>query len=396
MIHPKKLLTLDALRAIACLLVWVSHFRVATGYFREARFDTIQTFSAWGRESVAIFFILSGIVINLSTKNKTNRWEYFRKRFIRIYPIYLFVLIFCFLADHFILGHATDIKTLIGNLGVSATIQGILFAPMPLNPVVWSITCEAFFYLVFGLFYNFNRLKIVWIWFGIAVLSITFNAFFYSFSKNVLFQFIYLVNCSFLWVLGYLLYEYRSYFKVNFSTAAFCALMIPMVTRLHQLNFDLHELAYSLAGLYLIPLFLYLLQGYKRETQGPAYHINPLFVLPVYFFSLWCLWHLSNSLPTNKIIYSVLPFLSLSLYSNKISEGVKFCYHKVLNVLLFIADISYPLYLVHMPIMSLAFYFIPLLRVTGMLLAIFISITLSYLLETFLFKKLAPAPIQSF
>ena len=389
MVHPKKLLTLDVLRAMACLLVWISHFRVATGYFREARFDTIQTFSAWGRESVAIFFILSGIVINLSSKHKNDRWAYFKKRFTRIYPIYLFVLICCFLADRLILGHVTDIKTLIGNLSLCATIQGILFAPMPLNPVVWSITCEAFFYLVFGLLYNFNRVKVIWIWFGIALLSIVFNAFYYSFDKTVFFQFIYLTNCSFLWVLGYLLYEYRSYFKVTFPVAMFSALMIPMVTRLHQLNFDLHELAYSLAGLYLIPLFLFLLHGYKAESREQAFNLKPLVVLPVYLFNLWCLWHLSNSLPANKIIYSVIPFVSLGLYFKNILNGVNFCYHKALAFFLFIADISYPLYLVHMPIMSLTFYFLPLQRVAGISLAVCIAVLLSYLLETYLFKKLA-------
>ncbi|WP_316811396.1 acyltransferase [Pedobacter heparinus] len=383
----KNINSLDVLRGLACLLVWLSHVRVTTRYFEDSRFDFIQVFSAWGRESVVVFFMLSGIVINLSSQDKTDTGQYFTKRFIRIYPIYLAVLLICFLCDHLIFGNPIDSRTLIGNLLVSGTLQVNFVPTMPLNLVVWSITCEVFFYIIFGLVYTLNKIKYVWIWLTICCLSIIYKI---SSGENLYIgmtgHFIYLLNISFVWILGYLVFEYRDKFCANLPVALCGILLIPLLTRLHRLSSDIHELMYSFAGICLIPLFIYLLRDYKTGNKERL-NINHAYVAPAYIIGVILLWQHSNSLTISKILYSLLPFTSFILYYKPVTVAVKRIYHHSKSFLGFFANISYPIYLVHAPVMFIIYHFLPDQKVIGTLLIIFLTISISYLFEIYLFKK---------
>ena len=387
--HPDKLIGLDVLRGMACLLVWVSHIRVATEYFNDARFDFIQAFTAWGRESVVIFFMLSGIVINLSSQNKTSRWQYFKKRFIRIYPVYLAVLIICFTADHFIFGNPINTKVFTGNLFISGTLPAYLSPVMPLNPAVWSITCEVFFYIVFGLIFKPERLKWVWIWLGVCGLSILYKVIYDQYHTGLFYHIIYLLNSSFLWIAGYLVFEYRNKLSAGLPAVICGILMVPLVTRLHHLSGNLPEFMYYLAGIYLIPLFAYLLKGYRPDPLQQKFRIRPTYFFPFYLISIWLLWRYSGSLMSNKIFYSCIPFLSLMFYLKPPVNALKWLYEKVATAFSLLAGISYPLYLLHMPVMYLAFHFLPGYKVLGMVVAITVTLSVSYFFEIYLFKRLA-------
>lgn len=387
MTAQKKLITLDILRGIACLLVWINHIRVATKYFEDSKYDFMQVFSAWGHEAVLIFFILSGIVINLTSQNKTDVKAYFKKRFIRIYPIYFIILLFCFLSDYFIYKNPIDTKTFIVNLFLSATNDGFLGHSMPLNPAVWTISCEVFYYTVFGLFYNYNRVKGIWIWFAICCLSILYKIYDHQTQTGLFYHLLFLLNNSFFWILGYLVFEYRNKIYTTFPVAICGLLMVPMVTRLHQLT-STTELVFSLAGIYLLPLFIFLLRNYKTTPEVKR-KINYLYLAPFYLLSLFLLWNYSNSLFGSKIIYSLIPFSSLIFYYPPVMAALIGVYSFLKRFFLFLADISYPLYLVHFPVMYLVYFFLPGQKAIGMLLVVIFVISLSYLLETFLFKKLS-------
>lgn len=332
-----------------------------------------------------IFFILSGIVINLSSRNKTDQWQYFKKRFIRIYPIYLAVLLICFACDHLILGHAIAPGIFMGNLFLSATLQGYLVPTMPLNPAVWSISCEAFFYLLFGLIYKSKRLNAIWIWFAVCCLSIIYKLLTVD-DMGIVHHFIFLLNNSFLWILGYLVFEYRNKFQASLSVALCGILMIPLVTRLHQLPGSVHEVMYFLGGIFLLPLFIYLLRD-DTITDRKEIVINYKWVIPIYMMSVLLLWQYSNSLVISKIIYTLLPWLSLILYYKPIQFNIRWVYHRSKTFFRFFAGISYPLYLLHMPVMYLIFYFIPDQKLIGAILSIFITLSISYLFEIYLFKR---------
>jgi len=389
MTAQKKLLALDILRGVACLLVWFSHLRVSTTYFNSAKYDFLQIFVAWGHEAVVIFFILSGIVINLSSQNKLDRATYFKKRFIRIYPIYFVVLLICFFTVVFILNYSVDLRTLIGNLFLSATLQGYIVRTMPMNAAIWSITCEAFFYIIFGILFTTNRIKWIWVWFSVCCVSIIYKIIYAGEQPGLINHVVFLLNNSFLWLLGYLAFEYRNKVTTSFPVAMAGLLMVPMVTRVHQLNKGLLELMLYLAGLYLLPLFIFLLKNYKPNPEIKR-DINHFFIVPLYLVSLLLLWNYSNSLVISKIIYSTIPFLSLMFYLPPVMALINFLYNFFKRIFIFLADISYPLYLLHMPIMSIINNFLPEQKAFGMILIVFLTISLSYIFEIYLFKKLSP------
>jgi peptidoglycan/LPS O-acetylase OafA/YrhL len=384
-----KITSLEVLRGLACLIVWVGHLRIATGYYNGHRFDFIQLFTAWGREAVIIFFVLSGIVINISSKH-IGRAGYFKKRFLRIYPIFFVVLIFCFALDKYIFGHPTDVHTFLGNLFLSGLHEGFISDTMPLNPAVWSITCEVFFYIVFGILLTNNRRTGIWIWFGISVLSIVCKMIFGQFHSGYLDQLVYLLNYSFLWLAGYLIFEYRTQLTTNFPTAMLGILMIPLATRMQRLPDFVNEFNYVLVGLYLAPLFIFLLQD-RSSMPKKSFNIHYLYLFAIYLINCLLLWQFSDSVAFNKLLYLLFPLLSLGFYYKVLLRLCLVAFNKISFIFTFIAGISYPLYLIHMPVMYFVFHIFPHphQRWVGVPIIVVSALGISYFLEIMLFRKLA-------
>ena len=387
--HTKKLVGLDILRGLACLVVWLSHVRVATDYFVDAKYDFMQSFMAWGREAVVVFFVLSGIVINMASHNKTDRRQYFRKRFLRIYPIFFVVLVICYSADHFIFNNPFNWGNIIGNLLLQGMWPRFIVPTLPFDTATWSIACEAFFYVVFGVFFMANRRKVIWVWFGMSIAAIIFRLF-HDYHLGIFYQFNHLMCNSFLWLLGYLVYEYRDRIASNAQVAICGLLMIPLITRLNTLPFGFRQACYYIEGLYLIPLFIYVLNKYQKTARThKQFVIRHIYVLPVYVLNIWLLSQYSDSLRISKILYSSIPLASVLLYSRFLINAGKLVYNKLKALILFFADISYPLYLVHMPTMYFVYHFLPNQKLIGITLIGFIAISVSYLFEIYLFRKLS-------
>lgn len=387
--HPKKLVGLDILRGLACVVVWLNHVRVATDYFVDAKYNFMQSFMAWGREAVVIFFVLSGVVINMASQNKTDRAQYFKKRFLRIYPIFFVVLVICYSADYFIFHNPIIWGNIIGNVFLQGMWPRFIVPTLPFNTASWSIACEAFFYVVFGIFFTANRRGVIWIWFGMSIAAIIFRLF-NSYHLGIFYQFNHLMCSSFLWLLGYLIYEYRDRIASNAQVAVCGLLMIPLITRLNTLPFGFRQTCYYLEGLYLIPLFIYVLNKHRKTTPAKnQFVIRHIYLLPVYVLNIWLLWQYSDSLLISKVLYSTIPLISVLLYSSFLIDAAKWIYSKIKALILFFADISYPLYLVHMPTMYLVYHFLPNQKLIGMILIGFVAISVSYLFEVYLFRKLS-------
>jgi peptidoglycan/LPS O-acetylase OafA/YrhL len=98
----------------------------------------------WGRDGVALFFVLSGYVIHRSCLNGSNlSWaEYAQRRFWRIYPAYLVALIGFSLWD----GIGSN-SNLISHLTLTHNIFPATF--YGLNSSFWSLATEAQLYLLY-------------------------------------------------------------------------------------------------------------------------------------------------------------------------------------------------------------------------------------------------------
>jgi len=88
--HP-RLLYMDFLRAIAILyVVAVHHLDDYAGNIYHNKVDIIAIYSFLG-----LFMFISGYLLSLNTpvNNKSDLWVFFRRRFLRIYPLYILALL---------------------------------------------------------------------------------------------------------------------------------------------------------------------------------------------------------------------------------------------------------------------------------------------------------------
>lgn len=137
---------LEALRGFAALIV-VWHHITHNRNFIDPHYNLsgFISFSPSGHAAVLIFFLLSGYVIELSTKVPL-RGEgiliYLKKRFARIYPIYFATLLFTL----FVAVYHYSWKTLLGNF--TLTQVALTSVILEVNPI-WSLNYEVLFYLLF-------------------------------------------------------------------------------------------------------------------------------------------------------------------------------------------------------------------------------------------------------
>ncbi|WP_034912722.1 acyltransferase [Erwinia sp. 9145] len=112
---------------------------------------------------VAVFFLISGFVIDYSLK-KLNTGDFLTQRFFRIYPTYIFCLAVCLglicafnMFSHGELPDYLDAKYIISNFLLVNQTVGI----PDINFVSWSLSVELKFYILMALMYRFpekNRL----------------------------------------------------------------------------------------------------------------------------------------------------------------------------------------------------------------------------------------------
>jgi peptidoglycan/LPS O-acetylase OafA/YrhL len=143
---------LTSLRFFAALHVVLFHL-YAMNIFAGTGF--YHALAAIGYVGVSFFFILSGFILVYTYADRDfSAWHFWRARFARIYPAYLFSLLFT--APTFILmcaylpwfkAHWLLSSTLVLTLLQSWVPQ----AALAWNSPAWSLSVEAFFYLLFPL-----------------------------------------------------------------------------------------------------------------------------------------------------------------------------------------------------------------------------------------------------
>lgn len=152
---------LTSLRFFAALAVVVSHVH-GLGF---ADIPAVHHFLDGGRPAVAFFFTLSGFVLTLRYKPDNIDRGYFAARFARIYPVHLLGLAISAPTVLFVAtnnpGLAESLFALKGHVSVllvlSMMCQLLLLTAwtpvaglnQPWNGPAWSLSCEAFFYILF-------------------------------------------------------------------------------------------------------------------------------------------------------------------------------------------------------------------------------------------------------
>jgi exopolysaccharide production protein ExoZ len=169
-----KFKLIQVFRGVAAMLV-IMHHLIANS-INHLNYVTYNNFFNFGFIGVDFFFVLSGFLItyihfpDLESPKKDSTINFFKKRFIRIYPIYWVVAIIT-TAIYFkstpIFMQEAGIKMDFNSLQtLKFLFQSFLLIPneaIRLIGVAWTLSYEILFYIIFGIgiIFGFKKAKII-------------------------------------------------------------------------------------------------------------------------------------------------------------------------------------------------------------------------------------------
>ncbi len=183
--NSQKIEIIQALRGVAIIMVVGFHFTEIidrNGFLKSA---TGLLFNS-GAAGVDLFFIISGFIMVFVTKKSLGGFSNFKnfllKRFLRIWPLYAVATIsYAFINNHTL--YSFNLVT------IKNIIRSLLFIPMSYdNPpffgyaylsVGWSLNYEIYFYLLIAITMLFGRVK--WLVFAVIIgITLVFVPFLYG------------------------------------------------------------------------------------------------------------------------------------------------------------------------------------------------------------------------
>ena len=192
---------LDALRGIACMLVFFFHLPtyliINTSSLKYRLISVLFSFNgAGGKLGVFFFFVLSGFLITyllLKEKYLNNYIDlknFYLRRIFRIWPLYFLVFIIGFWVSPYIasgLGKPyVELANPIYYLFFISNFE-IMTGTLPVNKVLgtfWSISVEEQFYLVWPLlFITFSSKNLIKVLVVVLMIAITFIAYYSDLTK---------------------------------------------------------------------------------------------------------------------------------------------------------------------------------------------------------------------
>lgn len=324
-----KLKRIEMLRGFCAIYVFLGHFLLIHILDKNSAFGFLFRF---GQEAVILFFIISGFVIfySMNPSKNINFIQYFERRFLRIYPIFLFSIFICIL---FLLFNKTGIPILklLGNILMLQDFDGgkpgVFVGTFSGNPALWSLSYEWWFYMLFFIVWKkydyLNQIK--------PVLFITFLGFItYQLIPNQISLF-----CSYflIWWIGVeLAKQYKNGDNIKNLKLSFYGLILLMLFNL------INSVLYKLNGGDLSFGIYPILQ--LRHTSAA-----------VFFVSIYFIWNHYRWIGFDKIFkyfYFIAP-LTYSIYilhyplsvSNDYLNFIDNIYIKILLYMLIVLFMSY-------------------------------------------------------
>jgi len=188
-IRKPRLEKLEALRGFAALYVVFFHILPQKMYLFGINVAIPFRF---GPEAVIVFFVLSGFVIKYTyekSKDKSFRY-YFVRRFIRLYIPLFFIFLLGYLIKCYNEGALASPEwlTLLGNLfmlqDVISQKPNVISATYMGNGVLWSLSYEWWFYMLFFFVSNKIDKERLNKWVNIITITATVTYVFYPFHVN--------------------------------------------------------------------------------------------------------------------------------------------------------------------------------------------------------------------
>ncbi|GIG57592.1 hypothetical protein Lfu02_19640 [Longispora fulva] len=154
-----QLPSLTGLRWIAALLVFGLHVHTVEYLHRDSGAGLVLrwVFGA-GATGVSFFFVLSGFVLAWSAREHDRPLRFWYRRFARVYPLHAVTALLALLLGWLLLPRSLPSP---GALAANALLvhpwnTAILYS-QSVNPVSWSLACEALFYALFPVLFRLVR-----------------------------------------------------------------------------------------------------------------------------------------------------------------------------------------------------------------------------------------------
>jgi peptidoglycan/LPS O-acetylase OafA/YrhL len=321
--HKVYFPNLNSLRAIAALIVVISHVESIKGEFMLQINNKIVE---WGSIAVTLFFVLSGYLITYlilkekTTFKKINIKQFYLRRALRIWPLFYLILFFVYFLIPSILPeyYSSNLdkftnNSIALNIFFLTNVTAVLNLTPQIMGTIWSIGIEEQFYIFWPWLIKLKKKKAVRAILVIIILLPILKVFFLILSN--------ITDCQFLKQLYYL---------INYS------------------RFDCMALGglFGFIGYYKkITLFGFQLK-YNYFISKKVQIINYIILLLIFFFS-------TKIIVIDNFLYlHILPFifaitiLNLSTNANTILK----IENKVLN---YFGKISYSIYLNHLVVIFL-------------------------------------------
>ncbi len=326
---------LDGTRGIAALMVLVHHFFYFNDTDYPINMDFYREITEFGQHGVSLFFVLSGFVITRILINNRDEPDYFksfyRRRILRILPLYYLYLFFVFfllpviLDSDFVdfelqLPYYLYAQNIVDLLGIDAAGPGHY----------WSLAVEEHFYLIWPLVIFLTRPQHLWKVIGVSVILI-FILRYFMLSEGL---------------------------EINHFT----------FTRIDQLLFG--------TGLALLEF-----NGFLKKKKASFYFIVAgLSIIPIAAFTYYLQKHFFFTKEMLKSSLQALFFFSIIGYL--IASNVQNSVNRILSsrVLQYLGKISYGLYVWHVAVLFILLeYVITGSLILDLLLLIVISIMMAHI-----------------
>jgi len=280
---------LDCLRGIAAVYVVFNHARgnlfiggekyahiknIADWNIGEKIFFSALRLTSLGREFVILFFILSGFSIAYSLSKTKSKKTFYLRRVIRIYPPYIFALIWAFIVFLLLRNFApgtlpSGSRSVFSSL--KATLLNLFYVDTgSLIIQFWSLKYEVIFYILIPLFILKKNLYLITS-LAIAMISVFINWHGLS-GNNIITQ--YILDYNFYFALGVFCFHYYTtierYLIFKSKSTFFIVsiiLFLTMVVLKFWTGFDQDKVTFFIAGLFsVILLFNFLFHKIKTRN----------------------------------------------------------------------------------------------------------------------------------
>lgn len=149
-INGKRIYGLDYMRGMSCLLVVLYHYTTRlVELFPEVECDWLIKVP-FGYMGVSVFFLLSGYLSLRHYKEENTPWQYIKSKVKRLYPCYWCAVILTFCSTSLLLPErSVPLQSFLVNLTMLESFLGVA----PVDGAYWTLANELLFYFFIFIFF---------------------------------------------------------------------------------------------------------------------------------------------------------------------------------------------------------------------------------------------------